>query len=329
MDEELNGPEMDFDDIVEAFMKSDPDEKTLSGTDDDNAQTETDEETPEVEEEETEEDEEGEGSEEDPEDTEEGEEDEEAEPKAKAVVDDEAEVGVIVDGKEVRVSVKDLKRLYGQEASLTQKSQSLAESRKAIDAQGLYIANMLQTRLTKAEAVAAKYKDVDLFRASRELEPDEFDALRAAKENAESEVIALQREGAEFIQRATDARQTLLKNYAKESLKEITKAIPDWNDELYGKIRTYAVSQGMESGTVNEIVEPAAIIMMHKAYQFDQAQKAKETVTKKVTKTPTKAARKAETATDSKGSKLKSIRNTATATGDIDDVTELFMAAMK
>lgn len=323
MDEELFGQETDIDDAIEAFMKSSPDEETLSEDDEEDAQSEDVDDTTEEEAEDEADDEESDA------DPEESEDDEgEPKPKAKKLASDDDEVTITVDGKEVRASVKDLKRLYGQEASLTQKSQSLAEQRKAVETQGLYIARVLQTRYEAAQAKVAKFKDVDLFRASRELEPDEFDALRAAKEGAESELNALEREGQEFLKHTQATRATMLREQAKESLKIITREIPEWNDEVYGKVRTYAVSQGMDADTVNEIVDPGAILMIHKAMKYDEAQSKKATVTKKVAKAPSKVVKKSDRTTDAESSKLKTIRRAA-ASGDVDDVADLFMAAMK
>jgi hypothetical protein len=321
MDEELFGQEPDLEDVIEAFMKGNADEETLS--DDDERDTEADD----ASEEDTDA-EEAEGSETDPEGADDEATEEDSDAPAKAVAGDDAEVLVTVDGKELRVSVKDLKRLYGQEASLTQKSQAIADQRRVVEAQGLYLAKILQDRYVAAQAKVAKYKDVDLFRASRELDPEDFDALRAAKEGAESELAALEREGAEFVQRATQVRQDLLRTQAKESLKAITQAIPEWSDELYGKIRTYAVSQGMDADIVNEVVDPGAILMMHKAMKYDESQVKKATVTKKVTKAPTKVL-KSSTNPNREPSKLKTLRREATMSGDIDDVADLFLAASK
>lgn len=322
MDDELFGPEMDLEDAIEAFMKGTPDEATLSEDQEGDAEAE------EAEEEEDIETEEGDESENDPDEAgdDEGEEDEPSKPAK--VADDEAEVTITVEGKEHRVSVKDLKRLYGQEAALTQKSQALSGMRRTVEAQGLYLAQVLDTRYKAAQAKAAKYKDVDLFRASRELEPEEFDALRAAKENAESELAALEREGQEFVQRAQQTRQQLLREQAKESLKVITKAIPEWNDEVYGKVRSYAISQGMDADMVNEVVDAGAIVMMHKAMKFDEAQAKKATVTKKVAKAPTKVLKKSAEV-DRGSSKVKAIRREAVRSGDVDDVAALFLAASK
>ncbi|MBD3754226.1 MAG: hypothetical protein IE937_01125 [Gammaproteobacteria bacterium] len=325
MDEELFGQEADIDDAIEAFMQSTPDDTVLS-EDDEEREAETDEEEVEETEEETPEDDEEE-SEEDPEEVEGGDDDEDEE--VGPVADDEAEVVVSVDGQEHRVSVKDLKRLYGQETSLTQKAQAVAEQRRVLEAQGLYLAKVLEDRYEAAKAKAEQYKDVDLFRASRELEPEEFDALRQAKEAAESELQAIEREGQEFLRRSQETRMQMLREQAKESLKVITQKIPEWNDELYGKIRSYAVSQGMDAELVNEIIEPGAILMMHKAMLYDEAQKKAATVKKKVTKAPKKVIKKADKPANTKSSKIEAMRrNAVSGGGDVDDVAELFLASL-
>lgn len=328
MDEELFDQETDLEDAINAFMNSEPDDDDLSDDEDEEPTTEADDEEAEADEEDEDADEDEEGDDADPED---GEDEDEATDKDKVegtIADDEAEVVISVDGKDHRVSVKDLKRLYGQEASLTQKSQGIAAQRRIVEAQGMFAAQVLQSRYEKAKTEAEKYKDVDLFRASRELDSDEFDALRAAKENAESEFQALDREGREFLQKSQEMRSQMLREQAQQAIREISKAIPEWNDELYGKIRTYAVSQGMPPDLVNEIVDPAAIVMMHKAMRFDHVQTAKAKVTKKVTKAPKKAVSKGDRATDNTTSKLKAKRRTASESGDIDDVAEAFLAAM-
>lgn len=327
MDEELNPLDQmtDLEDAVEAFMNSEYEEDDESLPDTDEEELTEAEEAEETEEETYEDDEEDSESdpEDDPEDDEED--DDEVEPE---VASDDHDVVVTVDGAEHRVSVKDLKRLYGQEASLTQKSQAIAEQRRLVESQGLYLANILQQRYEHAQAQAKKYAGVDLFRASRELDDDEFEALRAAKENAESELQALEREGQEFLHRSTQTRNELLRAQAKESLKEITKAIPDWSDELYGEIRTYAVSQGMDADTANEIIDPSAISMMHKAMLYDKAQRTTATVKKKVTKAPKRVVKKSEKVTDNQTSKMKAKRRAAVESGDVDDVTDFFLAAM-
>ena len=56
--------------------------------------------------------------------------DDEEDEEAEVITDDEHLVEVLVDGEVKKASVRDLKRLYGQEASLTKKSQQTAKQRK-------------------------------------------------------------------------------------------------------------------------------------------------------------------------------------------------------
>jgi hypothetical protein len=210
---------------------------------------------------------------------------------------------------------------------LTQKSQAVAAASRALETQSLYLAKIIDTRLKSAEAKVSKYKDVDLFKASRELEPEEFDALRAAKADAESEFKLLTEEAQEFMVRATQARTELVKEQAKVSLVEIKKAIPEWDDKLYADIRTYAIGQGLDRDTVNEVIDPGAIIMMHKAMLFDAAKAKSDKVIKKVHKAPKGVVKKSDNTNDYKASKANQIFKKAQATGDIDDIVDAVLAA--
>ncbi|MDQ2066741.1 hypothetical protein Q9295_10160 [Xinfangfangia sp. CPCC 101601] len=319
MDPELTGSETSLDDAVEAFMKSTPDEEALAGVEVEDEEEEVSTEA------ETAEDDGGEDEGDGSEAAEEGEGDEDPAPK---VAEDDAEVVVTVDGKEQKFAVKDLKALAAQKTQLETTAAALAAQRRVMETQGLYLAKVLDDRFKAAKEKVEKYKDVDLFRASRELDPEEFDALRAAKESAESELKALEIEGKEFVQRSRDAHQRLLREQAKESMKVIAKAIPDWNDALYDQIRTYAVAQGMDRDTVNTIVDPGAIVMMNKARLYDLAQEKKTEVKEKVAKAPTKVLKKSETV-DREASAVQKLRKAAAASGSVDDVAEAFFAATK
>lgn len=316
MDEDIFDDELGIDDLADQFLKDLKSEDTAEDEEEEEAEEADTEE--EVEEEET--------SDEAPEDGDE-EEDEEAAPAAE--VADDAEVSVKVDGKDLKLKVGDLKRLAGQEAALTQKSQSVANQLRAVEAQGLYLANVLEGRLKTAKAKFDKYANVDLFKAQRDLDPEDFDALRAAKAAAEAEYSAVTRESQEFMHRVQETRQKVLRERAAVALKEITRAIPEWNDELYGKVRTYAVSQGMNPNEVNEVVNPAAIIMMNKAMQFDAIKAKTETVEKKVKKSPKRVTPKSAKTVDATSSKFRAAQRKAEVTGDIDAVTDLFLAARK
>ena len=80
-----------------------------------------------------------------------------------------------------QVSVNDLKRLYGQEAAITKKSQAIASQRKEVEAQGLKYASALETLQKRAEERWKPYSDIDFYVASQKMDEKEFQALRSAK----------------------------------------------------------------------------------------------------------------------------------------------------
>jgi hypothetical protein len=317
----------DMEDAIEAFMKGTESEGDDESPDDPSEQVDAEEpqDEPEDDAEDTDEEESDDDDSDDSEDEEEEGGDDEEDPAPE--IDDEATVKVKLGEEEKTFTVAELKRLAGQESALTTRSKQLHEQRRAVESQGLYVANLLQQRHERAKAQAEKYAKVDLYKASRELDDDDFEALKSAKENADSELQAIEREGHEFMKRVQDHRAKTVRDRAQESLRVIQERIPEWNDELYGNIRQFAVKQGMSVEEVNEVVDPAAITMMHKAMLYDQAQKKSETVQKKVKKAPKKTVRKGEN-TNTQASKAKQARVNAMRSGEIDDVTDAFMAAM-
>ena len=58
-------------------------------------------------------------------------------------------------------------------------------------------------------------------------------------------------------------------------VKVLERDIPNWNNELYNKVRSYAVAEGMEKTIVDQIVDPVAIKLIHKSRLYDLKQKRK------------------------------------------------------
>ena len=145
-------------------------EESSSETEVEDSDTESEEEV--IEEEEIEEDLEEEEEVEDEEDT------EEVEEEAVELTDDTL-VDIQVDGQTKQASIRDLKRLYGQEASLTRKSQETAQSRKEAQEQLQKADASLQAMIARAQERYKPYQDVDMLVASKTMSNEDFAALRA------------------------------------------------------------------------------------------------------------------------------------------------------
>jgi hypothetical protein len=274
--------------------------------------------------------EESEESEEDPqedsEDTEEDKDEAKESKDAKKVLEDDAVVKLKVDDQELEVSVKDLKRLYGQEAALTRKSQEVATKRKEVEGAGVELAAVLDRMYKKAEERYKPYAEIDMLVASKSLDADTFAALRKEAQAAYEDFRFISEEAKGFIAKAEQNKQRMLQEAAKEAVKVLKQDIPNWSSQLYDSIRDYAITNGMDAEVVNNMVDPVAIKLLHKARLYDESKKI---ATKKKVIAPKKVIKStnAVTTADTKNERVaKAQQRVRSNGGGTDDVANLFLS---
>jgi hypothetical protein len=286
--------------------------------------------------------EEVEGTEEDPESddledadqTETDEEDDETEVE----LSDDTLVEIQVDGKAKQASLKDLKRLYGQEASLTRKSQETAAKRKEAE-DALAKADISYRKLLeRAEARMKPYAEVDMLVASRQMSTEDFAALRREAQEAEKDFKFLREEADAFYKDAQVQQQKQVQEAAQNCVKVLSEQLPDWGDELYNNIRSYAVSQGLPQEQVDQYVDPQVIMILNKARLFDQTKataetkkaKAKVIKTKEGTRRVLKSKKAPKSDVDLKVQRQKDaqkrLRSNSSRAGDLEDIADALMS---
>jgi hypothetical protein len=250
---------------------------------------------------------------------------EDTDPDPKKVLEDESLVEIKVDDEVLKVSVKDLKRLYGQEASLTKKSQQVAAKRKEMEQESLKTAAILDKMYKKAEERWKPYSEVDMLLASKQLDTEQFAALRAEAQAAYEDFRFVSEEADSFLKQSQSQQQQKLKEAAVDAVKVLKENIPNWNTNLYDSIREYAVNHGMPQEMVNSLVDPVAIQIIHKARLYDEGKKI---ATKKKDLSPKKVL-KTTKASDPKAmnpNKMAESAQRLKASGDLDDAAELFLS---
>jgi len=161
------------------------------------------------------------------------------------VIPDDAEVEIVENGETHRATVSELKRLYGQEASLTRKSQQVASQRKEAEDALQRSDALFQAMLKRAEERYKPYSDVDMLLASKTMDAEDFAALRKEAQAASEDVRFLREEADQFYGEIQKQHQAAQREAAKEAVKVLQEAIPDWSNETYADIRSYAVAQGL------------------------------------------------------------------------------------
>jgi hypothetical protein len=229
------------------------------------------------------------------EDTEETEgEAEETEATEKKYADDEGTyVKVKVGEEEHEVAVKDLKRLFGQEASLTKKSQEVAERSKAAEQAQAKSLAALDVMVKRAQEAANPYRNVNWAALMKDpaVSAEDVGALQeAAKAAFENETfLTAQLDG--FMQEIQAQQTTARAEAAQACIKALTDEtsptyIKGWDQKLYSDMRTFAVSMGANQQMVDGLTDPSAFKLIHMAMQFHKG--TQKVVTQKVNKAPKK-----------------------------------------
>jgi len=241
-------------------------------------------------------------------------------------ISDETEVEFTVAGEVHTSTIGQLKRLAGQEASLTRKSQELAKQRKDAEDVSNRSHVVLQRLLADAQERAKPYEDVDMLVASRTMEAGDFAQLRKEAQEAQSNLKFLQEEADTFYKDLQQQQQAAMKEAAGEAVKVLQDTVPDWSNSLYNDIRSYAVAQGLPQEQVDQYVDPVVIQLLNKARLFDQGKRVatvkKKTAAKKKVLRSKKAPANAQTRAAAKQDKaLDNIRNSR----DNEDIADAIL----
>lgn len=333
---------LDIDDAADAILGRWNDGGNLSEPEDEDSTsedvTETDVEEDEIEDEEDYEDVEDEADpeEDDAEDYDDDDEDDDTEEQS--VVSEDSVVEVTVKGETKKVSVKDLKRLYGQEASLTQKSQDLASQRKIAEVEFQRTQLAYQKMLERAEARLAPYAEMDMLLAAQQMDAETFAQLRQDARQAEDDVKFLKEESNSLLRELQGNQQQAIQRAAQDCIRVLEENLPDWGNDLYNDIRAYAVKSGLPQEQVDQYTDPAVIMLINKARLYDeskksaQSKKAKAKVTKsKANKTQVLSSKKSPASkTTLKAKRAQEaqakLRTNPRYGGDLDDIAEALMA---
>jgi hypothetical protein len=250
-------------------------------------------------------------------------------------IKDDHKVKVPVDGEEREFTFGQLKRLAGQEASLTRKSQEVATQRKSVDERSAVLLAQSSALLDRAKAKYEPYSKIDLLAASKDpnISAEELVAVRNAAKAAYEDVQYLEQETARVSEALRNqARQDLVQQ-AQESIKVLSdpeKGIEGFSQQLYGDICSFAVESGLPQEIVNDLVNPAAIKLINMARLYAKGQvkvQSEKSDKKKAPKRIVKSTASAENTKKSvKTAKAVEPMKRLKKSGSVDDAADAFAA---
>lgn len=240
---------------------------------------------------------------------------------------DEDMVSFKVGDKEHRVSVKELKRLGGQEAALTRKSQEVSAKLAEVDA-------VLERQVSKAEARLKVYQDIDYTILARnpKVSDEEIAALKKEHSEAEADLKFLRDERGQLMTKKQEARAAQKVAESQEAYKQLTNPespmhIPEWGGETYNKLHAFAKGMNIPDATFFDITSAQEMKLLWMAQQFSEAKTKVPARLNPVVKTsPKKPMKPSSGSDDSVASGVDSARKRLLSTGDVDDAAAMFRA---
>lgn len=204
---------------------------------------------------------------------------------------------VKVDNEEIEVTLEELQQGYSRTKDYTKKTQALAETRKAVEAEKARIEEAKQLRDTYAqrlqiiEQMLNQNPDNENLSELKESDPIGYAIKVAERAEREKQLQAVQAEKQRIAQQQQAEQQEQLKNHLAQEAQKLKEWIPEFRDEVKAdlarkEIRSYAKSIGFSDQELANVYDARAVQTLYKAMQYEKLMKGKGVATKKVSEAP-------------------------------------------
>ena len=266
-------------------------------------------------------------SEDEPEATEEEDESEEVE------VEERKTYRVKASGEEKDVTLDELVSGYQKSTDYTQKSQTLAEERKKVEAHAQEIQNAMRTR----EEYAQKLSQVEQYLTSqakpgenleelKENDPIQYAITVAEQTEANKKINTIRQEQQKVAQEQHHYRLQQQNQVVANEALMLSEKVKEFSDpkkaeQIKSDIRTFGKSVGFSDQELSQVYDHRHVMILQKAMAYDKLQKANPGVNKKLKSAPKMASKtKRVTNTDTYTKQKKQLKGT----GSLDDATSVF-----
>ena len=238
-----------------------------------------------------------------------------------------------VGGEEVEVELDELINGYQRSKDYTQKSQALAEQRKAIEAERSHLEQVKQERQAYAQKLQAldsflsqqnKGEDLEVL---KETDPIGYAVKVAEQSQREKQLAVVRAEQQRIAQQQQAEQQQTLQNHLKSESEKLASVIPELatpkGDAIRKEIREYAKSVGWSDQELSSVYDHRAVLTLYKAMKFEQLQKGKPETLKKVQQAP-RMLKPGTSTPNSKSSQEKQVMQKLRQSGKVRDAAAAF-----
>lgn len=240
---------------------------------------------------------------------------------------------VKVDGEEFEVSLDELRNGYQRQSDYTRKSQSLAEQRKAYEA-NLQAVQSERERYGKILESVSEYQDLEIaklnqtdWQSLKDTDPMLYMEKRLELQEAKEKSNQAKEEHRKVVEKTKQDYATRMHEVLQAEASKLVEQLPEYADQKSGlkdRLRNYALGLGFSEEDVNAISDHRVVLVLHKAMLQDEA---KNGAVKKVSKKVPKVLKSGtpESKTQRNQRTLKGKRQRLSKTGHPRDAANVFL----
>lgn len=211
-------------------------------------------------------------------------------------VEEKPKYRVKVDNEELEVDLDELIKGYSRTSDYTKKTQTLAEQRKAIEAERVKVdeaarlRDQYSQRLQLIEQMLTSQPEEDLS-ALKETDPIGYAVKVAERAEREKQVAAVRQERQTLAARQQMDYQERLKAHLASEAEKLRSAIPEMADDVKSEvirkeIKDFAKSVGFTDQELANVTDHRAVVALYEAMQWRKLQQNRVQSTKKVAEAP-------------------------------------------
>ena len=213
---------------------------------------------------------------------------------------DDLVIKVKDDGKEVEVTLDELRKGYSRYSDYTRKTQALAEERKSFHSEAEAIrmeraqyAELLPTLKAQIEVQSEAEPDWDNLYNEDPIEAARLERhWNKSRQERAAKLQAINTEQQRIAEEMTKEQQRALADIVQSERAKLTDVIPEWKDEgtmqsEAKELREWAINNGFSERDLSALVQATHVSILRKAMMFDKGTKKVE----KVKAQPKKVAR--------------------------------------
>lgn len=235
---------------------------------------------------------------------------------------------------ELDVPLDELLKGYSRTADYTRKTQEIAETRKAVEAERAKIEEAARLRDTYAQRLSVIEQMLNQdsgedLATLKETDPIGYAVRVAEQSEREKQLAAVRAEQQRLAQQQQAEQSERLKAHLAVEAQKLSEAIPEFADPVKGTavkvdIRKYAQGLGFSDQELAQAYDSRAITALYKAMKYDQLVSSKGEATKKVSQAPRMLRPGTSTPETRTSQEVKNMRGRLKKSGRAKDAAALF-----